>query len=167
MEAESHMAVLYCLSSSGALSFKSSVSTATTTLDTWLGLSEVIGRAEKASHQKYTRMTQLEWLLEVCSPWASASEGKLFSFKVYHTFPCAHPLTLWEIICWMQTIFSKKYWAAYGGSILRHCIAKGSSITCILCRQCNFIMHCGKLWKKMDKKHIKVPMKSKMKLFGF
>lgn len=37
---ESHMAVVYCLSSSGALSFKSRVSIATTTLDTWLGLSE-------------------------------------------------------------------------------------------------------------------------------
>lgn len=37
---ESHMAVVYCRSSSGALSFKSRVSMATTTLDTWLGLSE-------------------------------------------------------------------------------------------------------------------------------
>lgn len=33
------MAVVYCLSSSGALSFRSNVSTATRTLDTWLGLS--------------------------------------------------------------------------------------------------------------------------------
>lgn len=40
MEDESHMAVVYCRSSSGALSFRSNVSTATTTLDTWLGLSE-------------------------------------------------------------------------------------------------------------------------------
>ena len=37
---ESHMAVEYCRSSSGALSFRSSVSIATRTLDTWLGLSE-------------------------------------------------------------------------------------------------------------------------------
>lgn len=44
MEDESHMAVVYCLSSSGALSFRSNVSTATTTLDTWLGLS---GRANQ------------------------------------------------------------------------------------------------------------------------
>lgn len=41
---ESHMAVVYCRSSSGALSFKSNVSIATTTLDTWLGLS---GRANQ------------------------------------------------------------------------------------------------------------------------
>lgn len=34
------MAVLYCLSSSGALSFRSKVSIATRTLETWLGLSE-------------------------------------------------------------------------------------------------------------------------------
>lgn len=33
------MAVEYCRSSSGALSFRSKVSMATTTLDTWLGLS--------------------------------------------------------------------------------------------------------------------------------
>lgn len=46
MEDESHMAVVYCLSSSGALSFRSSVSIATRTLDTWLGLSE------KASHKE-------------------------------------------------------------------------------------------------------------------
>lgn len=138
VEAESHMAVLYCLSSSGALSFKSSVSMATTTLDTWLGLSEVSERAEKASHQKYTRTTQLE----VCSPWASATEGKLFSCSVYHTFPCALFSLFWEIISWMALICTQ-----YGGSILRHCIAKGNIITHILCRQYNFVMCCVKLKK--------------------
>lgn len=37
---ESHTAVLYCRSSSGALSLRSSVSMATATLVTWLGLSK-------------------------------------------------------------------------------------------------------------------------------
>lgn len=37
---ESHTDVVYCLSNSGALSFWSSVSMATTTLDTRFGLSE-------------------------------------------------------------------------------------------------------------------------------
>lgn len=42
------MAVVYCLSSSGALSFKSNVSMATTTLDTWLGLSERTSQKQAA-----------------------------------------------------------------------------------------------------------------------
>lgn len=44
------MAVVYCRSSSGALSFKSSVSIATTTLDTWLGLSERASQKEAAKN---------------------------------------------------------------------------------------------------------------------
>lgn len=142
VEAESHMAVLYCLSSSGALSFKSSVSMATTTLDTWLGLSEVSEREQRKQVTKNTHARH-SWsgFPEVCSPLNSATEGKLLSCNVYHTFPCTRPL-FWEIISWMETIFTQ-----YGGSILRHCIAKGNSITRILCRQYNFIMHCSKLWK--------------------
>lgn len=45
------MAVVYCLSSSGALSFKSNVSIATTTLDTWLGLSERANQKQAAKNR--------------------------------------------------------------------------------------------------------------------
>lgn len=45
---ESHMAVVYCLSSSGALSLRSNVSIATRTLDTWLGLSERANQRQTA-----------------------------------------------------------------------------------------------------------------------
>lgn len=44
------MAVVYCRSSSGALSFKSNVSIATTTLDTWLGLSERANQKQAAEN---------------------------------------------------------------------------------------------------------------------
>lgn len=45
------MAVVYCLSSSGALSFRSNVSIATTTLDTWLGLSERAHQKQAAKNR--------------------------------------------------------------------------------------------------------------------
>lgn len=54
VEDESHMAVVYCLSSSGALSFRSNVSIATTTLDTWLGLSE------RTHHKQAVQNTALQ-----------------------------------------------------------------------------------------------------------
>lgn len=61
---ESHMAVVYCLSSSGALSFRSNVSIATRTRDTWLGLSE---KAIKRQIVYNTKSTQTAPNIKI--PW--------------------------------------------------------------------------------------------------
>lgn len=123
------------------MTFYSNVSTATTTLDTWLGLSEVIKRAEKGSHQKYThlrhflRRARLESRpLKVNSPLVNF----ITHFHV-HVFMRNHMLNS-DVFFYRLVHFSKNLGAAYGGSFVSPCkhtqnvkaIAKSSSITCII-----------------------------------
>lgn len=66
------MAVVYCRSSSGALSFRSNVSMATTTLDTWLGLS---GRNRQLRTESHTVAGAAQTPNEVCV-WAPPGQVK-------------------------------------------------------------------------------------------
>lgn len=83
MEEESHMAVVYCLSSSGALSFKSNVSTATTALDTWLGLSERAKRRQADSNRAQDAYRQL-YLQEYRNTLPQCAHTRWCVFFVLH-----------------------------------------------------------------------------------